>query len=364
MKRLACCCLVLASVVLPAADRGPTSPVITVVDGEIPLRKALDQLSTQSHFLILNGLDADDNPKLALNLKSVSFWEALDRIAEDSGAQLDLYRSDGKIQLVRRGSPPRCPLSYSGPFRVAIKKLSAVHDFANSTHGLTLILETAWDPSFEPFYLDTRPQQLALTDDAGKAVPMKAMGSSWGRVDGARALTFDLSLPPLPRASARIGTLKGSFPVLGTERMHEFRWKNADGKEFSLYELSRANLPLMVSAGKERTVCTLRSVRLAAQAWTIQVETELPENGPKLESHQTWYTHNRLYLETRDGKRRLPWTTYNQDSGGEQKAVLNYRFTDAKGQRGDPKDWVLVYEAPPQLVETSIPFEFKNVRLP
>ena len=95
--------------------------------------------------------------------------------------------------------------------------------------------------------------------------------------------------------------------------------------------------------------------------WTVQVEVQLPDNGPKFESHETWYVHNDVYLVSRDGRRKLV-PKYEQDNAGTSKAVLNYHFPNA--DRGKPEDWFLVCRVPASMIELTIPFEFKDVLLP
>jgi hypothetical protein len=315
---------------------------------------------------ILNSLAPEDNPSLKLDLNAVPFWKALDQIAAGAGAQVQLYRGDGKIELVKRGKSARLPVYYHDAFRVALRKLATSQDFATGARGSTLTMEVAWDPSFEPLYLETRPHQLVLLDDSSKPVDLNPLGSLWTSVDGRRATSFEVPLPALPRTAARIGTLKGAFPVRGPVRMHEFRWTAKDGRDFTLKELYGKKLPLTLKAGPDQTVCALNAVDLDnPDSWTVQIATELPESGPEFESFQPWFAHNQVYLLSRDGRRRLLPLSYSQENAGTRKAVLNYRFTDSAAvKRGKPEDWVLVCRAPAAMVELSIPFEFKDVPLP
>src|SRR5437879_2533378 len=135
---------------------------VTIVGDAIPLEQALNDLTKQTSAPIVNSLPRDEKLSRKLDLRNVAFGEALDRIALAANAEVDLYRLETRIELLRRGRPPQLPISYSGPFRVAMRKLSPVLDFANQKRSLTVDMEVAWDPSVEPFSLQTRPQQITL----------------------------------------------------------------------------------------------------------------------------------------------------------------------------------------------------------
>jgi hypothetical protein len=357
MKRLTLLASALLAVVVFAADQAQPGPAITIVEEKVPLRKAVAQLAAQSKVPIEINLEADDDPALRLNLRGATFWKSLDEITATTGLQMQLHRSDGKIELFRRGTPGKVPVSYSAGFRIALQKLSTFRDFANSSEGCTMNLEVAWDAGFEPFYLQTRPRNLVVRDDKGKVIDAKNLGSLWSSVDRRRATSFEVTIPALPRTATRISSIKGTLPARGPSRIHEFRWK-----DMSLEDLSKGKVTK--SAGKGATTCSVESVELGARRWTVQVAVELPPTGPDLDSFETWYVNNRVYLQSRDGKKVLLPDRPVQQLADTKRAVIDYPFSDAKGMRGSAKDWVLVCQAPAGIIEVSIPFEFKDVPLP
>ncbi len=359
---------------LPLLVRGgeelPGAGPVTIDKEDIPLQTALDQLAAQSKIVVLN--NAGDNPELKLKVKKATFWEALDRIATAADAQLDLYRPDGRIALVRRGRDKKSLLkpqiSRSGPFRVSLQRLTAHTDFATGTRASNALFELAWEPSVDVFYMQSQPQKLVIRDDKGKAVEAPT-GSKWITLDARRAITFDVDLPSLPRSAEQMGLLRGTIPIRGPSRMHTFRFPTPASKEPTLADLSAhlqdANKPLEESAGNKLTSCALQRVTLNSDSWRVRITTALPPGGPDFETHETWYAFNEVYLQSLDGKTRLAWTGYAQESAGTQKAVVSYTFKKpAKGQRDSAKDWMLVVRAPASMIEQSVPFEFKDVPLP
>ena len=47
------------------------------------------------------------------------------------------------------------------------------------------------------------------------------------------------------------------------------------------------------------------------------------------------------------------------------RAAIRYRFRDKTGSpAGRPEDWRIVYRTPGRIVEFTVPFEFKDIRLP
>src|SRR5207248_3698989 len=94
---------------------------------------------------------------VTVDLKGVTFWQALDTIAELSGARASFYGRDGKISLVKRPEGyRRPPTSYDGPFRVALKRVATARDLERADGGTcTVTLEVAWVPDLMPLYLET-----------------------------------------------------------------------------------------------------------------------------------------------------------------------------------------------------------------
>jgi hypothetical protein len=373
MSRFTLACLLIPAALALALPARSGSGPISIEKEEIPLQTALDELAARSKIPVLNKVE--DNPKLKLNVKQATFWEALDQIALAAGAQLDLYQADGGIALVRRSRDRDAaltpPISHSGPFRVALDRVSTHIDFRVGSRHSSAVCQLAWEPGTEVFYLQSLPQKLVIQDDRGNTFEGPA-GSKQISVDSRRAILFDFDLPSLPRAAQQMKLFKGVVSIRGTNRMHTFRFPTPANREPTLAEHygylqkeMKEMKPLEESAGNKQTVCALQRVTLNADSWRVQVATTLPAGGPSFESNEQWYVNNEVYLQSLDGKTRLRWTVHSQESSGERKAVINYTFKNPPpGKIDAAKKWLLIVRAPASMIEQDVPFEFKDVPLP
>src|SRR5262245_36748528 len=82
------------------------------------------QLAKQRDVKVHDRRQQKEPGSLKLNLTKVTFWEGLDGIAKAANARVDLYGAEGQIALVDGPWPKDAQISYSGVFRVAIKRLT------------------------------------------------------------------------------------------------------------------------------------------------------------------------------------------------------------------------------------------------
>jgi hypothetical protein len=238
--------------------------------------------------------------------------------------------------------------------------VTAARDFETGRVTYVASLETAWEPHFLPFLLETRPHNLVVRDDRGNDLRADDEGSSVAPVDGRIALAFDVPLPPVPRASKKLGLLKGELYAIGPSKMLTFAFDplGALAKE-------DAGAPAR-KAVQEGVACTLSKVTLADDHWTVQATLEYPEGAVvPLDSYQSWVVNNELYLEGKDGKARFAPETYLLErSLTATRAVLSYHFTDKEKMKAGPDAWRPVYRAPAAVVKAPFAFEFRDVDLP
>jgi hypothetical protein len=72
-----------------------------------------------------------------------------------------------------------------------------------------------------------------------------------------------------------------------------------------------------------------------------------------------------LTLESSDGKKRLPSTSYALESANARGAILYYHFLDnPRLKRGKASSWRVRYRTPANLVEMPVKFVFKDIPLP
>lgn len=318
-----------------------------------PLSKVLLELTRQTGNTVLVPL-TDPDSRVTISLNSTGFWPALDKIAASNECQVDFYHRSGQLTLRHAKVRIEAPVSYDGFFRSSIKKMTATRNLETDQAGLVAQLDVAWEPRLEPLFLETRPQQLVVIDETGKAINIGVEGSVLAPVDGKLALAIDVPLPPLPRSAMKISRLEGKLKVVAPTEMVELTFNNVS----RLQEGNRADL----SRKKAGLVCWLTKLTMAGNRLSIQVRLDLPPGGPSLESYQSWVVNNDCYLKHKDGTRRNP-SGYSLDRSDSRVADLTYHFTD-KAVLENPADWTLHYRSPAGLVEIPFAFSFKDVPLP
>lgn len=341
------------------AGAPPAAKLVTLQAEKVLLSKALDELARQTGVRVEDRRGEPDRD-VRVDLKGVTFWQALDRIAEAAGARVYLYPRSGRITLVpRRPDAPAPRVSYDGPFRTAITKVMTAHDLETGAHTCKVVLEVAWEPQLQPFYLETRPQGLVVRDEGNRPVAVPEPGSSQAPVDGRISLAFEVALPAPPRTAAKIGLIEGHFSAIGPSKMLTFTFDTLDRLHAAAADGPSRKLT------QEGVTCRVRKVVLAEDRWTVQVALDYPPGNKDLESYQSWVVNNEMVLVSADGKRRLPSSSYVIDSMSARRAVIAYNFVD-KGRlrRGKPGDWKLAYRAPASVIEMPLTFSFKDVPLP
>jgi hypothetical protein len=334
----------------------PPRPV-TLQGSELSLDKALTELAKQSGNKVEDRRRTKNEHLLMLDLKDVTFWQALDAIAKEANAQLSLYQRDGVIALVDGPHRP-LPVSYHGPFRVALQRKVLVEDLVADSHNLIVTLEVAWEPRFRPYLLETIPHSVMAQDDAKRDLAADDGGGK-AAVEGKLAATIDLRFRAPPRSAARLEVLRGEFSITGAGEMLTFMFG------------SLAQLEKDASARQLRqkgVVVKLAKPALADDLWTVEAQLEYPPHGPKFESFQSWIGYNEMSLRKTEGNQRFPNNGgYSVESSTANRAVIRYHFVDKRADklvRGSPSDWQVVYKTPGLLLEVPVPFSFKDVALP
>ncbi|MCS6851180.1 MAG: hypothetical protein NZ700_08440 [Gemmataceae bacterium] len=284
-----------------------------------------------------------------LLLTQATFWQALDAVARAFDANIGLYGPER--QPVLTDGPFRdMPVSYHGPFRVAVKRLVAVRDLEADAHFLMVHLEIAWEPTIQAFFLETRPTTLTVIGADGRPIPLSEGGRGLASVSGKLAERIELRLPGLPRAATAVGQLKGSFSLVAAQKMLTFTFdKPAPGQE-------------LVQEGIHA-----RLIEFQPDDGTLAVGLRLtyPEGGPRFESFQSWLGHNEIFLEK--GGRRFPSNGGSRIDHDGRRAEVHYFFEDDPGRGfviGKARDWKVVYRTPGRIEFLSIPFAFHNLPLP
>jgi len=334
---------------------------VTLQKDNILLSEVLAQIKEQTGTVLADRRLTKNDPKLQLRIARLPFWQALEAVARSADARISPYQADGVIALVEGPYRP-LPMVYSGPFRVAVKHLRLSHDLETDNHSCVTQLEVAWEPWFQPFYLETGPATVVYSADGdGKvfkaAVPTRGQLS----VAGKNAVEVEVRLPAPKRSAARIDLLEGAFRVIGPSKMLTFTFP-------ALKPIKSAP----IRQEQEGVTVSLTRIAVKSDRWTFDVLIENPPGGPKFESYQSWLDNNQIYLQKGTGKNRevfLPNPAEEETLGNvtATQAAISYHFTPKSGSRSMPGkigDWQLVYRTPGRIVEVPIPFAFKGLALP
>jgi hypothetical protein len=358
-----------ASAGVEAMKKELAPKLVTLHAEKIKLHDALRQLAKQT------GIEVEDrrkpetvnDPDIALDLKKVTFWQALDQIAKEADLRVNLYQRGGIIALTE-GPNTNLPISYDGLFRTVVRRVTAVHDLETDQHFCLLTLEIAWEPRFHPLFLESKPINLDVRDDNQEAIRPEDEGGGKVPVQGKVVTNVEIRIPAPIRRSVTLGKLKGSLLLTGPSKMIDFEFDTLD-KEKAAKDPKQT---------KDGVTVKLRKLDLADGHWTIEVGLEYPEDGPKFESFQSWVADNKCFLKPANGDELFESNGgYSIDSLSSNKAIIQYHFVDGvhtktvdgkrvsrKFVRGKPENWKLVYRSPGPMVELPVTFDFKDVPLP
>lgn len=325
--------------------------LVDFASDKMPLDEALKVLSTQTGNTIVDRRSAAHrtNPRLRLQLKGATFWQALDAIVTQAGCGYSAYQEDARLALV--DTPLRkAPVAHEGIFRFAIKRVTVTHDAAS--HFCNVVLEVAWEPRFMPFFLDEGELEASFM-----AAPFRVKVDGQGKIPvaGHGAIEIPLRLPAPPRKVLELDELKGSITLLGPARMVTFTFANLQ--------------PGQAAAQQQDGVqVTLKPGTLKARPWSFDIGIVNPPGGPRLESfnESMWLANNVIALKrTQGGKTETVEHTGEMQETGPvniDRASLRYYFRD--NLPATPADWSLEYRTPGRIVDVTVPFSFKNIPLP
>lgn len=341
---------------------------VTLVDSDISLSSALTELAKQTGNTVQDLRGSRDDPRLRLDLKKATFWQALDAIAREADARVSLYERGGGVAL-REGPNQAMPISYDGLFRIAIRRLDLTRIIDPEAHFCTATLEIAWEPRFQPFFIQVDPDALEVKDDKGNPLTnlTDQQGAKGQSTVGRRnALELEVRVPAPKRTSSCFSSFKGAMSVIGPTKMLTFTFDKL-GRIEKRPEARRQTI--------EGVTVSLTKLLIEEEAgeslWTTEIVLDYPPDGPKFESFQSWIVNNEIRLERRNGNKTDVFDEanggYETDDITDNRARLTYRFTDDVERKlilGKPEQWRLIYKTPGQIVELPVKFEFKDVSLP
>ena len=306
-------------------------------------------MQQQTGNVIENHRSHATDPILRLPLKSDSFWPMLDAIGKQNGIGFSPYQHDGGVALV--DAPYRAlKTSYHGPFRFAFKRIAVSLDEETQARSCTVALDVAWEPRFQPLYLNLE-EAVVRVRDSKKILERQSPRS----VSGTSATELDLLWPAPPRTAERIDSLQGAIRVIGAPKMLEFALKLSDAP---------------TAAMQEGVKLSITQTKTLGVAWTVDVLIETSTDPKKLlESYQSWMDNNRLWLAWRDPKSKV---IHKLEPIGEaplnvkQGTKIRYVFQARDKTPLPPSASVVTlhYRTPNRIEAFMVPFAFQDLPLP
>jgi hypothetical protein len=340
--------------------------LFTLQGKDIPVSKALAELAKQTGNQVADHRPGKEQDKIKLDLKNVTFWQALEAIAKATDSRISVSDRDARVALVA-GPYLALPVCHSGLFRLTVKRVDANYILESDTRQCVLHLEVDWEPRFQPLLMQTRPADMVLRDDKGHDLEIQEdeeQRGGLGAVGQRAGADLSVTLPAPPRSAGQFSLFKGKLGAVGPTKMLTFTFdklSKIEKKEDARKET------------QDGVTVYLRELRAEEegdeQIWTAGLLLEYPADGPKFESFQSWLVNNEIALEKeQDGvQQRVPYINYETGDQTENRAIIRYRFGDDPDKNiklGKFGDWRLVYRTPGRITEVAIPFEFKDIPLP
>jgi hypothetical protein len=334
-------------------DINPKASRVTLEGKGIRLTEALRQLQKQTGNVVSDlreRLGAEvTNPALDLEIRDKPFLEALDQIAKQAEVMTEFYTGDGSVGITTGETPPKTPIQYSGPFRIALKQIGLVRDFAAGSATANVQLDAAWEPRLRPMLLKLKADELKILDDRGKEVKAQVeMESDEVVVRPENPVAeINLNLQSPERVAKQLKSLRVKAELTIPAGIKVFRFPS----------LAQEN----VTQKQGDVSVTLQGLEVDEQVWKVNVELAYPGEGPAFESYRQGLFNNRVWLQRADGSRFEQNGGFNNTSADGGKLGFEYLFVDAPGK---PSDYQLVYETPSKVITIPLEFEFKDVPLP
>jgi hypothetical protein len=326
---------------------------VTIQGQGIRLTEAIQKLQAQSGNAITDLREqmgaAVTNPGLDLDIVAKPFFEALDVIARKAEVTPYFTTGDSTVGLMAGAPPAAAQVQYSGPFRIALKQITAVRDFQSGMSSANVQFEVAWEPRLRPMLLALDTDELAITDDRGQEIEPQVMNESTDVVlrpeNPAAEINVNLAAPD--RAAKALARLKVKATVTVPAGIRTFRFPNLAARDVAQ---KQGDIRIM-----------LESTDVDEQVWKVNVVLEYPGEGPAFESYRQGLFNNRLWLQKPDGARFEHNGGFSNTASDQGKLGFEYLFVDVPGK---PANYQLVYETPSKVLTIPLEFEFKDVPLP
>jgi hypothetical protein len=338
-----------------AAESAGKASLITL-QGEMKLSEALASITKQSGNKIVDfrqqfGQQIID-PALKLDLKEVTFWEAIDDVLDRSATTVYAYGGEGDLAIIaaEQNGIPRVGLaSYSGLFRFEGVRVNSTRDLRRRDGGsMDLSLEVAWEPRTKPIALELPLDKIVATDENGANVELTGQQQRFEVAVQPDSVATELRLPfSLPsRDIKQIASMKGELIALVPGRRVKFEFdgiKNAQS----------------VEKEKGGVTVVFDRVRKNADLYELRMRLRFVKSANALDSHRDWIYRNKAVLVDAAGKEHVS-AALDAARTADNEAALSYLFDI----QGDLDGYKFIYESPALILSLPVQFEIKKIDLP
>src|SRR5438093_2822942 len=214
-------------------------PSMVSLTGEMVVSAAIAEIARQTGNKLVDYRERfnqeGSDPKIAVALDKVPFWQALDTVLD--AAKLTIYNYDeekGALAFTSRGdnaAPRAGRASYSGLFRLEPTKIEATRDLKNSQmHALKLTVDAVWEPRVRPIVLEVPLADISAKDESGGEIGIdRSEGTLEVPVEGNGAgveIEFPLEAPA--RSVKSIASLKGKATAVVLGKVEAFEFADID----------------------------------------------------------------------------------------------------------------------------------------
>jgi hypothetical protein len=338
-----------------AAAESTIKPSLITLHGQsMPLAKVLAVLEDQSENKIeLKDISpAQSDLRITADFDKMPFWQALDRVLDQTALSVNPYGRQRAIELIGRGvgrRPRNEAVCYSGPLRVEALQVTSQRDFRDPAgNWLRVKLEIAWEPRLQPIGLKQRMRDVLANDENNVKLPVENEQAELEVLSGGRNIAVELTLPLKlpPQGVKEIASLKGTLMALLPGRVETFRFDNLLGAKNVEQRIAEATV-------------TLNRVEMNNGLCQVWMKVRFDHPGEALQSHRLWILQNEAYLVGPDGKP----IAYSAAEPTEQTAdALGMVYSFAID--GPPAKHTFVYKTPAMIINTGFDYELKGLKLP
>lgn len=335
-----------------------TKPSVVTLSGEMPLSEAIKQISQQTGNKLVDYRERfnqeGSDPKIKVDVKAVSFWQALDTVLDAAGLTIYNYDEErGALAYTSKGetAKPRVGSgSYSGLFRLEPSKIEATRDLKSSSmHSLRLTVDAIWEPRVTPIVLEVPLAEVSAKDENGKSLDIdKTEGTLEVPVEGTgAAVEIDFPLTAPSRSVKTLASLSGKITAVVLGKVESFEFVDIDKAKSA--ELERGGVTVVVE-----------SCRKNGDIYDVSMRVRFDRAANALESHRAWIYDNECFLL--DGQnRKFENVGLEATLLGVNEVGVAYKF-NLEG--GTPAKAKLTYKTPAAIIRIPVDFEIKTVDLP